>query len=129
MEKLKSAERLEENVKNLTQVVTSLQEKLKAQPATSAASYAEMAGGRLPRTLQVLNGQQRPGRSLSTKRGRSNELDGGSQRLSAKQRKTLGDDELEQAALRREEHPAAAGSALSQDLQGFKNADGACVNE
>ena len=113
-------------MKDLAQVVTSLQEKLKAQPehVSSAASYAERARGRLPRVLQGLHGHER-NRSGSTKRTRSKDGDGGSQGLLAKQRKTLnGNDEVEHALLSREAHPAAAGSALSQDLQGFRNTDG-----
>ena len=122
MERLKGAERLEESVKDLSQVVTSLQEKLKAQPVqvTSDASYAEKVRGRLPRMLQGLHGQDR-NRSASTKRVRSEDAAVGSQGMRAKQRKTLGsNDDVEQAVLSREAHPAAAGSALSQDLQGFR---------
>ena len=123
MERLKGAERLEETVKDLTRIVTSLQEKLKAQPVASTASYAEMARGRLPRVFQGPNGQER-NRSVSTKRFRSAEADGERQGL-AKQRKTIGGNvEIEQARFSREAHPAATGSALSQDLRGFRTNNG-----
>ena len=125
MERLKEAEGLKETVNDLVRVVTSLQEQLKSQqlqpPQVQAgASYADMTR---PRAVQRLQGNPRE-RSPSVKRGRQEENTGGSQGQSAKQLRMQDQGEIENARYVREAHPAAAGSALSQDLQGFRNRDG-----
>ena len=120
MEKLKGADQLKETVHDLARVVTSLQGQLKVQQqVTGGISYADRAR---PRTVQMLQGQGRE-RSTSSKRVREDEIAGGSQEQLAKQQRRHGGSEIEQALNVRKAHPAAAGSALSQDLQGFRTSE------
>ena len=130
MERLKEAEGLKETVKDLARIVTGLQEQLKAQQlqppqvampqVQGGASYAERAR---PRTVQRLQGYPRE-RSGSVKRVRAEDNAGGSQEQLAKQLRMQDLGEIENARKVREAHPATAGSALSQDLHGFRNSDG-----
>ena len=125
MERLKEAEGLKETVKDLARIVTSLQEQLKAQQlqppqVQNGASYADKTRSRAVQRLQGLPRE----RSGSVKRGRQEDIAGGSQVQMAKQLRMQDLGEIENARSVREAHPATAGSALSQDLQGFRNSDG-----
>ena len=119
MERLKGAERLEESVKDLNRVVTSLQDQLKSrivEQVPAGMSYADRT--RVNRSLVRTSQEAGRGRSQSLKRTRDQTDDVENQL--AKQRRQNLENEVQLAQVRRQAHAQVQGSELSQDLRALK---------